>query len=162
MANDTVITIAGNLAADPETRTLQNGQVVTNFRVLSTPSYFDKNTGNWVDRPTLGLKVEAWRGLAENAANTLKKGMGVVVTGRLMADEFTDKTTGERRFAQHIEADDIGVSLKRATAQVQKTQRQGAQQAQGQPQQGFQAQAPAQGYQGQQQQAWGAGGANTF
>lgn len=149
-AGDTQITICGNLTADPELRFAPNGNAVANFTVASTPRFFDKQANEWRDGDTLFLRCNVWRQQAENVAESLQRGMRVVVQGRLKQRSYETKE-GEKRTVYEVEADDVAVSLKNATAKVAKTQRQ---QAGGQPQGGFGQQ---QG-QGQQDDPWATGG----
>lgn len=162
MANDTQITIIGNLTADPELRYSPSGSAVANLTIASTPSSFDKQTNAFKDGETLFMRCSIWREAAENVAESLTKGMRVVAQGRLKSRTYTTKE-GENRTVQELELDEIGPSLRYATAKVTRTQSNNPQngtQAQG----GFggqqQSQAPAQGNWGQpapaqQQQAWG-------
>jgi single-strand DNA-binding protein len=142
-AGDTAITICGNLTADPELRFAPNGSAVANFTVASTPRWFDKQADKWTDGDTLFLRCNVWRQQAENVAESLQRGMRVVVQGRLKQRSYETRE-GEKRTVYEIEADDVAVSLKNATAKVQKTQRQGGQSGGfGQPQ--GQQQGPPQG-----------------
>lgn len=117
---ETPITIVGNLVTDPELRYVPNGAAVANFRVASTPRQYDKNTNQWEDGDALFLTCNVWRQAAENVANSLTKGMRVIVTGRLRQRSFESRE-GERRSVFEIEADEVGPALKYATAQVTKT-----------------------------------------
>ena len=125
MAGDTSITIVGNLVADPELRYTPSGQAVANFRIASTPRSFDKQANEWKDGDSLFLTVNAWRQMAENVAESLTRGMRVVVTGRLKQRSYETKE-GEKRTVYEVEADDIGPSLKNASAKVTKAERAGA------------------------------------
>lgn len=156
MANDTVITIVGNLTADPEVRATQGGQSVANFTIASTPRIFDKQTNEWKDGDALFLRASAWRELGENIARSLTKGTAVIAQGRLK--QRTYEKDGVNHTVVELEVDAIGPSLARATAQVQKNPPRGQVQ-QGAPQQGYNqpaqtayGQAPQQGYAQQPQQ----------
>lgn len=121
MAGDTVITVVGNLTADPEIRFTQSGAAVANFTVASTPRIFDRQSNEWKDGPTLFMRCSVWREMAENVAETLRKGMRVIVQGRLTQRSWeTDQ--GERRTAMELQVDEIGPSLRRAKAQVQRNE----------------------------------------
>jgi single-strand DNA-binding protein len=121
MANETVITICGNAVEDAELRFTASGAAVAAFRVASTPRTFNKQTNAWEDGTTLFLRVNAWREMAENIAATVTRGMAVVVQGRLKMREY--EKDGQKRQSFEIEADDVAVSLRRATAVVTKAQR---------------------------------------
>jgi single-strand DNA-binding protein len=120
MANDTPITVTGNLTADPELRFTASGAAVANFTVASTPSHFDKAKNEWVDDEALFLRCNIWRQPAENVAESLTRGMRVVVSGRLKQRSFVTKE-GEKRTVVELEVDDIGPSLRYATAKVTRT-----------------------------------------
>lgn len=122
MAGDTTITITGNLVGDPELRFTPNGQPVSKFRIASTPRAFDKQANEWKDGDSLFLDVNAWRQLAENTAESLTRGMRVIVTGRLKQRSYEAKD-GTNRTVYEIEADDIGPSLKNASAKVMRAER---------------------------------------
>lgn len=119
MANDTTITITGNLTADPDLRFTPNGVAVANFTIASTPSKFDKTKNEYVDDETIFMRCNVWRELAENVAETLKRGIRVVAEGRLRSRSFEDKE-GNKRTVMELEVDEIGPSLRRATAVVTK------------------------------------------
>jgi len=121
MSSDNQITIVGNLTDDPELRYTANGAAVTNFRVAYSTRIRDA-AGNWTDGDTSFFTVNCWRALAENAAETLTRGARVVVTGRLKQRSWENQQ-GEKRTVIEIEADDLGPSLKWATASVQKANR---------------------------------------
>ena len=121
MAGETPITVVGNLTADPELRFTPSGAAVANFTVAHSTRIRDA-AGNWTDGDTSFFKVNVWRGLAENAAESLTRGTRVVVTGRLKQRSWENQE-GEKRTVVEIEADDVGPSLKWATATVQKTSR---------------------------------------
>lgn len=148
MAGETVITIIGNLTADPEMRTTRNGSTVANFSIAATPRVFDKQSNQWVDGDALFLRCTAWRDLASHCAQSLAKGMRVIAQGRLQQRSYQAQD-GSNRTVVELQVDEIGPSLRYATAQVQKMQSGGYQgNANGggyqQPQQAQQqAQAPA-------------------
>ncbi|MEV0400659.1 single-stranded DNA-binding protein [Actinoallomurus sp. NPDC050550] len=123
-AGDTQITIVGNLVADPELRFTPNGQAVATFRVASTPRFRDQQSGEWKDGESLFLTCNVWRQAAENVAESLQRGMRVIVQGRLKQRSYETRE-GEKRTVFELEADDVGPSLKNATAKVNKSQRQG-------------------------------------
>ena len=124
MAGETPITIVGNLTADPELRFTPSGAAVANFTVASTPRTFDKQTNEWKDSETLFMRCSIWREAAENAAESLTRGTRVVVTGRLVSRSW-DSPEGEKRTVMEMQADEVGPSLKYATAKVTKAQRGG-------------------------------------
>lgn len=121
MAGETVITIVGNLTADPETRTTQNGGTVCNFTIASTPRQYNSQSGQWEDGPALFLRCSAWRDLATHCAQSLAKGMRVIAQGRLQQRSYQAQD-GSNRTVIELQVDEIGPSLKYATAQVQKMQ----------------------------------------
>ncbi len=122
MANDTTITLVGNLTDDPELRFTPNGAAVANFTVASTPRFLDKTTNEWRDGDALFLRCSIWRQAAENVAESLQRGMRVIVTGRLKQRSYETKE-GEKRTVYEVEVDEIGPSLKYATAKVNRQQR---------------------------------------
>jgi single-strand DNA-binding protein len=124
MAGETPITVVGNLTADPELRFTPSGAAVANFTVASTPRTFDKQTNEWKDGEALFLNCSVWRQAAENAAESLQRGMRVVVQGRLKARSYETRE-GEKRTVFEIDVDEVGPSLKYATAKVTKTSRSG-------------------------------------
>ena len=124
MAGDTIITVVGNLTADPELRFTPSGAAVANFTVASTPRNFDRQSGEWKDGEALFLRCNIWREAAENVAESLTRGSRVVVTGRLKQRSFETRE-GEKRTVVELEVDEIGPSLKYATAKVNKVQRGG-------------------------------------
>lgn len=124
MAGDTPITIVGNLTADPELRFTPNGAAVANFTVASTPRQFDRQTNEWKDGETLFMRCSIWREAAENVAESLTRGARVVVTGRLVSRSW-DTPEGEKRTVMEMQADEVGPSLRYATAKVTKAQRGG-------------------------------------
>lgn len=121
MAGETVITIVGNLTADPELRTLGNGGTVANFSIASTPRTYDRQSNQWVDGQALFLRCSAWRDLASHCAQTLRKGMRVIAQGRLQQRSYQAQD-GSQRTVVELQVDEIGPSLRYATAQVQKMQ----------------------------------------
>ncbi len=124
MAGETIITVVGNLTADPELRFTPSGAAVANFTVASTPRTLDKGTNEWKDGEALFLRCSVWRQAAENVAESLQKGMRVVVQGRLKQRSYETKE-GEKRTVVELDVDEIGPSLKYATAKVNKTTRGG-------------------------------------
>lgn len=124
MAGETPITVVGNLTADPELRFTPSGAAVANFTVASTPRTFDKQSNEWKDGEALFLNCSVWRQAAENAAESLQRGMRVIVSGRLKARSYETRE-GEKRTVFEIDVDEVGPSLKYATAKVTKTTRQG-------------------------------------
>lgn len=169
MAGEPYITVIGNLAGDPELRFTASGHAVANFTIAQTPRNYNRDTQQWVDDETLWVRGTVWREAAENIAETLTKGMRVIAHGRLKANSFEDKN-GNQRTNWELDIDEIGPSLRWATAQVTRAQRnqnnagqqnnqQGGNYAQGNQQAGQQqgngawgAQQPQQGGNG----AWGA------
>lgn len=164
MAGDTVITVIGNLTADPELRWTQSGAAVADFTVASTPRTYDRNAGEWRDGDTLFMRCSVWRETAENVAESLRKGMRVIVQGRLTQRSY-DTQQGERRTVVELQVDEVGPSLRRARAQVTRTAPSGGGGYQsdnrGQQQGGYQQAAPqgGGGY-GGGQGGYGQGGAN--
>jgi single-strand DNA-binding protein len=122
MAGETVITVVGNLTADPELRFTPSGAAVANFTVASTPRTFDRQTNEWKDGEALFLRCSVWRQAAENVAESLTRGTRVVVSGRLKQRSFETKE-GEKRTVVELDVDEIGPSLRYATAKVNKTSR---------------------------------------
>ena len=123
-AGDTQITIAGNLVDDPELRFTPAGQPVARFRVASTPRFRDNSTGEWKDGDSLFLTCNVWRQAAENVAESLQRGMRVIVSGRLRQRSYETKE-GEKRTVYEVEVDDVGPSLRNASAKVAKVSRSG-------------------------------------
>ncbi len=123
---DTQITVVGNIVADPELRYTPNGAAVANFRVASTPRRYDQQAGQFVDGEPLFLTCNVWRQPAENVANSLNKGDRVIVTGRLRQRSYEDRN-GERRTVFEIEVEEVGPSLRFATAEINKAYRGGGQ-----------------------------------
>jgi len=141
MAGDTVITIIGNLTADPELRFTPSGAAVANFTVASTPRQFDRTTNDWKDGETLFMRCSVWRDAAENVAESLNRGARVIVSGRLKSRSYETKE-GEKRTVVELDVDEVGPSLKYAQAKVTRTQRGGGNAPAG----GNQGGAPAGGY----------------
>ncbi len=119
---DTPITVVGNLVADPELRFTPSGQPVATFRVASTPRMRDNATGEWKDGDSLFLSCNVWRQAAENVAESLQRGMRVIVTGRLRQRNYETKE-GEKRTVYEVEVDDVGPSLRNASAKVNRASR---------------------------------------
>jgi len=124
MAGDTVITVVGNLVDDPELRFTPSGAAVAKFRVASTPRYMDRQTNEWKDGDSLFLTCNVWRQAAEHVAESLQRGMRVIVQGRVRQRSYETKE-GEKRTVYEIEVDEVGPSLRNATAKVSKTTRSG-------------------------------------
>jgi single-strand DNA-binding protein len=123
-AGDTPITVVGNLVADPELRFTPSGQPVATFRVASTPRIMDRQTNEWKDGDSLFLTCNVWRQAAENVAESLQRGMRVIVTGRLKQRNYETKE-GEKRTVFEVEVDDVGPSLRNASAKVNRASRGG-------------------------------------
>jgi single-strand DNA-binding protein len=128
LAGETVLTIVGNLTSEPELRFLPSGQAVANFTVASTPRTYDRQTGQWRDGEALFLRCALWGQPAENASESLDRGMRVVVSGRLKQRSFETRE-GEKRTVVELDVDEIGPSLRYATAKVSKVERNRAPQA---------------------------------
>jgi single-strand DNA-binding protein len=126
MAGETVITVVGNLVDDPELRFTPSGAAVAKFRVASTPRIFDKQTNEWKDGDGLFLTCSVWRQAAENVAESLQRGMRVIVQGRLKQRSYEDRE-GIKRTVYELDVEEVGPSLKTATAKVTKTSGRGAQ-----------------------------------
>jgi single-strand DNA-binding protein len=124
MAGETVITVVGNLTSDPELKFTPSGAAVANFTVASTPRTFDKQTNEWKDGDPLFIRCDAWRQMAENVAESLQKGQRVVVTGSLKVRNF-ERQDGSKGTSVEMNVDEVGPSLKWATAKVTKTSRSG-------------------------------------
>jgi single-strand DNA-binding protein len=122
MSGETTITLIGNLTNDPELRFTPSGSAVANFTIASTPRTFDRNSNEWKDGETLFLRASVWKEAAENVAESLTKGMRVIVEGRLKSRSYETKE-GEKRTVIELEVDEIGPSLKYANAKVNRTQR---------------------------------------
>ncbi|MFD8706253.1 MULTISPECIES: single-stranded DNA-binding protein [unclassified Kitasatospora] len=145
MAGETVITLVGNLVDDPELRFTPSGAAVAKFRIASTPRTFDRQTNEWKDGESLFLTCNVWRQPAENVAESLQRGMRVIVQGRLRQRSYETKE-GEKRTVFEVEVDEVGPSLRSATAKVTRANRSGG---------------PGGGFGGQQgggQGGWGGGG----
>ena len=125
MANETVITVIGNLTSDPELRYTQNGLAVANFTIASTPKVWDKQAGEFKDGDALFLRASVWREFAEHVAGSLTKGSRVIAVGQLKQRSFETKE-GEKRSSIELEIDEIGPSLRYATAQVTRAERNGS------------------------------------
>ena len=147
MAGDTVITIVGNLTADPELTFTQSGAAVANFTIASTPRQFDRQSGEWRDGETLFLRCSVWREMAENVAESLSKGMRVIAQGRLVQRSFETRE-GEKRNVVELNVDEVGPSMRYASARVTRNQRGGGG--------GFNQGGGNQGY-GNQNQGYGGG-----
>ncbi|MFJ2862792.1 single-stranded DNA-binding protein [Kitasatospora sp. NPDC087314] len=148
MAGETVITLVGNLVDDPELRFTPSGAAVAKFRIASTPRTFDRQTNEWKDGESLFLTCNVWRQPAENVAESLQRGMRVIVQGRLRQRSYETKE-GEKRTVFEVEVDEVGPSLRSATAKVTRANRSGG------PGGGFGGQ---QGGGAGQQGGWGGGG----
>lgn len=148
MAGDTQITVVGNLTGDPELKFAPSGTAVVNFTIASTPRSFDKSSNEWKDGETLFMRCSMWREPAENVAESLTKGMRVIAQGNLVQRAYTTRE-GENRTVVELQVNEVGPSLRTATAQVERVQRQPGQQGQrpaaSQPDPWAQ-QAPAGGY----------------
>ncbi len=125
MAGDTTITIIGNLTADPELRFTPSGAAVANFTVASTPRQFDRQANEWKDGETLFMRCSIWRDAAENVAESLHRGTRVIVSGRLKSRSYETKE-GEKRTVVELEVDEVGPSLRYASAKVTKAERGGS------------------------------------
>ena len=124
MAGEPTLTIVGNLTADPELRFTPNGAAVASFTVASTPRYLDKQSGEWKDGDALFMRCSAWRQLGENVAESLRRGTRVVVTGRLRQRSYETRE-GEKRTVVELEVDEVGPSLRYASAEVRRVERGG-------------------------------------
>ncbi|BBE24593.1 single-stranded DNA-binding protein (plasmid) [Arthrobacter sp. MN05-02] len=122
MAGETIITVIGNLTADPELRFTPSGSAVANFTIASTPRTFDRQSNDWKDGETLFMRCNVWRESAENVAETLTKGTRVIAQGRLKSRSY-DTKEGEKRTVMELEVDEVGPSLRYASAKVTRTQR---------------------------------------
>ena len=158
---DTPITVVGNIVADPELRFTPSGAAVANFRIASTPRRFNSQTNQWEDGEGLFLTCNVWRQAAENVAESLSKGMRVIVNGRLRQRSYETRE-GEKRTVYEVEVDEVGPSLKYATAKVTRTNREGGGgggfQGGGQQGGGFQGGGQQGGYGGGQSQGGYGGG----
>ncbi|MDN5762893.1 MAG: single-stranded DNA-binding protein [Microlunatus sp.] len=163
MAGETVITLVGNLTADPELRFIPSGAAVANFTVASTPRTFDRQSGEWRDGDAMFINCAVWRQAAENVAESLQKGMRVIVQGRLKSRSYETRE-GERRTVFEIDVDEIGPALKYATAKVTRSSGGGGGYSSGGGQSGGQGgggYSGGQGNQGSQGGSRPAGGANN-
>jgi single-strand DNA-binding protein len=124
MAGETVVTLVGNLVDDPELRFTPSGAAVANFRVASTPRTYDRQSGEWKDGESLFLSCSVWRQAAENVAESLQRGMRVIVQGRLKSRSYDDRE-GNKRTVFEIDVDEVGPSLRSATAKVTRAMRSG-------------------------------------
>ena len=125
MAGEPTVTIIGNLSGDPELRFTASGHAVANFTIAQTPKSFNRESNQWVDDETLWVRASVWREAAENVAESLSKGMRVIAHGRLKARSYETKD-GQQRTNWELEVDEIGPSLRWATAQVNRTPKQGS------------------------------------
>ncbi|MDR2373119.1 MAG: single-stranded DNA-binding protein [Bifidobacteriaceae bacterium] len=156
MAGDTIITVVGNLTADPELRFTANGATpVANFTVASTPRTYDRASGEWKDGEALFLRCSIWREAAENVAESLTKGMRVIVQGRLTQRSYETRE-GERRTVVELQVDEVGPSLRYASAKVTRNPRSGGYDAAGSPPAG------GGGYGGAGQGGYGGGGQGGY
>lgn len=121
MSGETIITITGNLTADPELRWIGDGTALTDFTIASTPRTFDRASNTWKDGEAIFMRCKAWRELGENCAESLKKGMRVVAQGRLQQRSWESPKTGEKHTTTELAVDDIGPSLRKATVAVTRT-----------------------------------------
>jgi len=124
MAGETVVTLVGNLVDDPELRFTPSGAAVANFRIASTPRTYDRQTGEWKDGESLFLSCSVWRQAADNVAESLQRGMRVIVQGRLKSRSYDDRE-GNKRTVFEIDVDEVGPSLRSATAKVTRAMRSG-------------------------------------
>ncbi len=124
MAGETVVTLVGNLVDDPELRFTPSGAAVANFRIASTPRTYDRQSGEWKDGESLFLSCSVWRQAAENVAESLQRGMRVIVQGRLKSRSYDDRE-GNKRTVFEVDVDEVGPSLRSATAKVTKAMRSG-------------------------------------
>jgi single-strand DNA-binding protein len=155
MAGETVITVVGNLTSDPELRYTQNGLAVANFTIASTPRTFDRASNDWKDGEALFLRASVWREFAEHVAGSLTKGSRVIASGRLRQRSYETKE-GEKRTSIELEVDEIGPSLRYATAQVTRAQSGGSRGAVGGGEEPWSSSGPAASSGGD---VWGAPGA---
>ena len=156
MAGETIITVVGNLTSDPELRYTQNGLAVANFTIASTPRNFDRQANEWKDGEALFLRASVWRDFAEHVAGSLAKGSRVIATGRLKQRSYETRE-GEKRTAIELEVDEIGPSLRYATAQVTRASGGGGGQGGGAPRGQVSGGGPAR----QNDDPWGAPGTST-
>lgn len=158
MAGETIITVVGNLTAEPETRTTSKGDTVCNFSIAATPRTFNKQTNQWEDGDALFMRCTVWRDIAAHCAQTLHKGMRVIAQGRLQQRTYQAKD-GTQRTVVEMQVDEIGPSLRYATAQVQRIQH--ANGGQNMAPMQAQSQAPTAGGWGAPADPWGAPAANS-
>lgn len=158
MAGETILTIIGNLTADPEMRTTSKGGTVCNFSIAATPRQYNSQSGQWEDGQALFMRCTVWRDMAEHCAQTLHKGMRVIAQGRLRQRTYQAKD-GTQRTIVEMQVDEIGPSLKYATAQVQRIQH--ANGGQNMAPMQAQSQAPTAGGWGAPTDPWGAPAANS-
>ncbi|MBK6018529.1 single-stranded DNA-binding protein [Streptomyces sp. MBT53] len=144
MAGETVITVVGNVVADPELRFTPSGAAVANFRIANTPRTFNRDTNEWKDGDPLFLGVSVWRQQAENVAESIRRGDRVIVVGRLTQRQY--EKDGERRSSYEIQADEVAPSLRNASAAVTKNSQNGAQNGQQPQRQGYGQQTAQQPY----------------
>lgn len=156
MQGETPITIIGNLVADPELRFTPAGAAVASFRVASTPRQYNRNTNQWEDAPGLFLSCSVWRGQAENVAESLQKGMRVMVSGYLRQRSY-ETNEGEKRTVYEVQVEEVGPSLKWATARVERSNRDSQGGGQGGAPQGGYGQNRTQQQPQQSDDPWGAG-----
>ena len=149
MAGETLITVVGNLVADPELRWTANGAAVASFKVASTPRTFDRQANQWVDGEALFVPCAVWKEAAENVAESLTKGMRVIVQGRLKARSYEDRD-GNKRTSWEMDVDEVGPALRFATAKVTRAQRGGGGDFGGAPSGGFGGPQQGGGFGGQQ------------
>lgn len=159
MAGETILTIIGNLTADPEMRTTSKGGTVCNFSIAATPRQYNSQSGQWEDGQALFMRCTVWRDMAEHCAQTLHKGMRVIAQGRLRQRTYQAKD-GTQRTIVEMQVDEIGPSLKYATAQVQRIQHANGDGQNMAPMQA-QSQAPTAGGWGAPTDPWGAPAANS-
>lgn len=159
MAGETILTIIGNLTADPEMRTTSKGGTVCNFSIAATPRQYNSQSGQWEDGQALFMRCTVWRDMAEHCAQTLHKGMRVIAQGRLQQRTYQAKD-GTQRTIVEMQVDEIGPSLKYATAQVQRIQHANGDGQNMAPMQA-QSQAPTAGGWGAPTDPWGAPAANS-
>lgn len=132
--NEPILTIVGNLTADPDIRFTTSGQACANFTVASTPRTYNRESNRWVDGETVFMRCTAWGNYAENIADSLRKGMQVIVNGRLRTQKWTDRETRQERTSLSLTVEDVGATLRFATAQITRASRSSEQSFQ-QPQQ---------------------------
>lgn len=158
MAGDTIITVVGNLTADPELRFTPSGAAVASFTVASTPRTFDRQSNEWKDGDTLFMRCSIWRDAAENVAESLTKGMRVIVQGRLIQRSFETRE-GEKRTVVEMQVEEVGPSMRYATAKVSRAARGGGDFS-GQGSRGSSSYGAPQG--GAADDPWATGGATNF